>query len=184
LFRGFVVFQSLAARKNSHPVARPILRPADPIRSRRPEESFPDRRFQCCIERIQSHRRLFLQLCNSQAAPYQPRVGIPDVVGPRRPSPTISEPGFNLFNALRRLFRAKLCEAGLCSRTRPSGTPGAGRGVQARHKNIGRAAARPPGFPGSRERHRCPRGQFAFPTYSNSAPCARRARRGNDVLAK
>jgi hypothetical protein len=38
------------------------------------------RRFQFCIERIQSVRRLFLQLYNSQAAPYQPRARVPEFV--------------------------------------------------------------------------------------------------------
>src|SRR5271167_353122 len=68
------------------------------------------RRFQFCIRRFQSIRRLFLQLCHSPGSPAESRTVSPApyqilwVRGWR--AHTISGRGSNLFKPLRRHFRA------------------------------------------------------------------------------
>ena len=77
--------KNFACEMFSLPSLRCSLCPAKRARPARPHEN--RRRFQSCIERLQSLRRLFLGLCNSHAAPRQPRLRVPDLVDSRFPSP-------------------------------------------------------------------------------------------------
>jgi hypothetical protein len=113
------------------------------------EESFPDRRFPFCSERIQSHRRLFLQLCNSRAAPWQPRAGVPDVVGSRRPSPYNFRAGIQSFQGVVAQFPGETLRGRVMLTARPSGRPRAGREFQARHKTSAARSPRVPAFAGT-----------------------------------